>query len=171
MDHVCRVLYEAQQDYFAYMVALANDVPVACPTFGHISSKVLSYRTGSLSELPASWYTLLQGPRTGKPKRDTGDSNSSRSQAGTVATFNQNPDTRLVKRFRDSNHATISAMMQGHDVTIPKHKGKAVCLVWALKGECSATCKRKDLHVRYPGDTTAKIHDLLTACGVANPQE
>ncbi len=73
-------------------------------------------------------------------------------------------------RFKEYGRAAISAMMQGHDVAIPKHKGKAVCLVWALKGECSATCKRKDLHIRYPGDTTAKIHDLLTTCGVPNPK-
>ena len=88
-----------------------------------------------------------------------------------MATFDQNPDARLVRRFKDSGHSSISAMMSVNEAPIPKHKGKAVCLVWALKGECSATCKRKDQHVRYPGDTTVKIHDFLTACGVANPQE
>jgi hypothetical protein len=172
MDLVCRVLYEAQQDYFSYVTALANGVHVACPTFGHITSKVLTYRTASLSALPASWYTLLNGPRPERRNRAApADSHSSRAQAGAVSTFNANPDPRLVQRFRDSGHATISAMMQGHDAKIPKHNGKPVCLVWALKGECSASCKRKDQHVRYPGDTAAKIHDLMTTCGVANPQE
>ncbi len=153
------------------MTRLANGVGGGCPTFEHIATKVLTYRTGSLSELPASWYTLLNAPRPDRPTRPAGEPKSSRSQAGTVATFNANPDARLVSRFGESGHATISAMMQGHDASIPKHKGKPVCLVWALKGECSASCKRKDQHVRYPGDTTAKIHDLLTKCGVANPQE
>ena len=89
-----------------------------------------------------------------------------------MPTFNANPDARLVTRFHDSGNASITGMMQGHeDAVIPKHKGKHVCLVWALKGECSATCKRKDQHVRYSGDTTTKIHDLLTLCGVPNPQE
>ncbi len=88
-----------------------------------------------------------------------------------MATFNPNPDARLVGRFRDSNHATITAMMQGHNAHIPKPGANPVCLVWALKGECSATCKRKAQHVRYSRDTSAKLHELLDTSGVGKAQE
>ena len=73
-------------------------------------------------------------------------------------------------RFRDSNHSTISGLMEGHDVTIPKHAGKPVCLTWALKGECSSTCRRASAHVHYSRDTNRAIHQLLTDCGVEDPQ-
>jgi hypothetical protein len=36
MDHVCRVLYEAQQDYFVYVSALANGLAPLCPNFSRI---------------------------------------------------------------------------------------------------------------------------------------
>ena len=61
-------------------------------------------------------------------------------------------------------------MMQGQDHPIPRHGGEPVCLVWALKGECSATCKRKEQHVRYSRETTAKIHELLDTCDVGYAQ-
>ena len=75
-----------------------------------------------------------------------------------------------MRRFRDCPHTTIGAMMQGHDPEVPKHNGKAVCLTWALKGACSATCKRKDQHVRYGRSVNQAIHGLMDTCGVANPQ-
>jgi hypothetical protein len=61
--------------------------------------------------------------------------------------------------------------MEGHSPTIPKHNSKPVCLAWALKGECSATCKRKEQHVRYSQAVCSKVHALLDDCGVENPQE
>ena len=168
MDYVCRVLYEAQQDYFAYVKQLATNRAAVAPTFSHITNAVSSHRVQSLSELPSSWYLKLEAP-SAKGKRNPAP--SARSLAGVVATFNANPDSTLMRRFRSSGHPSISAMMQGHDAEIPKHSGKQVCLVWALKGECSASCKRKEQHVRYAPTTNKAIHSLMDACGVANSQE
>jgi hypothetical protein len=90
-----------------------------------------------------------------------------RAQAGTVATFNANADTRLLRRFRDSPHESVTAMMQGHDVRIPQLSGKDVCLVWALKGSCTKNCKRKAQHKAYPRTTVTALHELMDTCGVA----
>ena len=87
-----------------------------------------------------------------------------------VAAVPSAPDRRLLNRFRDSEHSSITAMMDGHSPIVPKHSGKEVCLSWALKGECSASCKRGKQHVRYSRDTNSQIHKLLDECGVANPQ-
>ena len=76
-----------------------------------------------------------------------------------------------LRNVRESGHTSISGMMAGKDCTIPKHGGKQVCLVWALKGECSSGCKRKDLHKRYNQTVNQELHTLLDACGVANIQE
>ena len=38
MYHVCRVLYEAQQDYFCYASAAASGAGAVCPTFQHIEN-------------------------------------------------------------------------------------------------------------------------------------
>ena len=62
-------------------------------------------------------------------------------------------------------------MTSGHESAIPKHGGKEVCLAWALKGACSATCRRKDMHVEYPPSVMTKLHAFLTTCGVVNPLE
>jgi hypothetical protein len=72
-----------------------------------------------------------------------------------------------MKRFRDSEFSTVNAMIQGKNATVPKHNGKAVCMVWAFKGECSASCKRKDQHVKYSEATNRSLGQLLTKCGVA----
>ena len=48
----------------------------------------------------------------------------------------------------------------------PKVIGKSVCLTWALKGTCSAKCKRGKQHVRYPLAVVKKIHQFLTDAGV-----
>ena len=78
-----------------------------------------------------------------------------------------NPDRLLLRRFADCEHSSITAMTQGHDVEIPQHKAKDICLVWALKGECSTGCKRKHAHERCPKAVNTKIHELLDTCGVA----
>ena len=75
-----------------------------------------------------------------------------------------------MERFRDCPHNSISAMLEGHDVNVPKHNGEAVCLTWALKGRCSASCKRKAQHVRYSRSVNQAIHSLMDSCGVANSQ-
>jgi hypothetical protein len=58
-------------------------------------------------------------------------------------------------------------MMEGKGVSIPKHQNKPVCLVWALKGECSSNCKRKEMHIRYPTTVNKAIHSMLDKCEVA----
>ena len=58
-------------------------------------------------------------------------------------------------------------MMNGHNAAIPKHSGQPVCLVWALKGECSSSCKRKALHVNYSAATNKALHTMMTSCAVA----
>ena len=112
----------------------------------------------------------MPAPKCQGDRQDNTNSGTSRRLAGAAATFNSNPDKTLLKRFQNSEHSSISAMMEGKEVTIPKHANKDVCLVWALKGECSATCKRKDQHVRYSKDTLNKIGELLDACGVPPTQ-
>jgi hypothetical protein len=39
--------------------------------------------------------------------------------------------------------------------------------VWALKGKCSGTCKRKAMHKSYPRSVVTQVHALLDTCGVA----
>ena len=170
MDLVNRVLYEAQQEYFMYLNAKAIGQNPPVPTFDDIKNMVFSYRAQSLSPMPTSWYAMMDAPY--RPNdAPSGQAQGPRERSGAVATFNAYADQRLMQRFRDSGHRQISSMTEGHNVTIPKHAGKDVCLVWALKGECSATCKRKGQHVRYSRNTIRDIHTLMTECGVANPQE
>jgi hypothetical protein len=174
MDLVCRVLYEAQQDYFQYTIKLANNERPAVPTFGRIVDLVVSYRAESLSPLPDTWYAMVSAPTSSRRaaletnKRERSSTN--RERAGAVPTFNAHVDRALQKRFRESGHTTISSLLQGHDATIPKHRGNEICLTWALKGECGPTCKRAANHVRYPQTVNTEIGKLLTTCGVANPQ-
>ena len=169
MDLVCRCMYDAQQDYFEYVGKLANGAAPACPTFSRLLSSIMTYRVGNLSTLPAPWYTMTGAPQ---PRRNALENRpSARSQAGAVATFNAHADDELMRRFRDSEFRTIGSMLTGHEDQIPKHGGQEVCLAWALKGQCSATCRRNRMHVRYPRGVVTKIHDLLTTCGVANAQE
>lgn len=93
-----------------------------------------------------------------------------RQQASTTPVFNAHADRALLHRFRDSQFTNISAMMEGHSVEIPKHSGSDVCLTWALKGECSAACRRKAQHVRYSQTTNRAIGALLTSCGIPETQ-
>ena len=175
MDLVCRVLYEAQQDYMQYAIRLANNERPAIPAFSRIENLVVSYRAEGLSPLPDPWYLMVSAPTSSR--RMPAESGSkrkgpetSRERAGAVPTFNTNVDRTLLKRFRDSGHTTISSLMQGHEVAIPKHRGSEVCLTWALKGECGPTCKQAANHVRYPQPVVNEIGQLLTTCGVANAQ-
>ena len=120
--------------------------------------------------MPAAWYAYIPGEARERTPRQR-EAPSPRSVAGTVSTFNNDPDQRMLQRYQASGHSSINAMMEGHSPTIPQHNSKPVCLSWALKGECSATCKRKEQHVRCSQAICAKVHSLLDACGVANPQE
>ena len=173
MDLVCRIMYELQQDYFQYLSLLASGGGGGAPTFSHIVQKVITYRADSLSPLPNQWYTLIDAPgsRTrgaGAAARQAGT--SLRQQSGTIPTTNAHADSRLMQRFRDSEHSSISAMIGARDVDVPSYNGKPVCLTWALKGACSNSCKRKEQHARYGRAVNQKLHQLLDDCGVDNPQ-
>ena len=172
MDLVCRVMFEAQQETFFYVNALATHgggpAPVV-PTFSHIINKVTTYRAQSLSPLPALWYHLVNAPKVaseGTAQRPS----SQRDSIGAASRFNTHADRDLLERFRGANHSTISGLLEGHDVSIPKHSGKPVCLTWALKGSCSSACRRASNHVRYSRDTNQALHRLLTDCGVPEQQ-
>ena len=175
MDLCNRILYDAQQTYFewAEQTALSETGATlpAAPTFSSLISAVRTNRHHILSPLPLSWYTLVDNPAPGapsnRPSPSNSDSSSPRSQSGSVPVFNSNADRDMLTRFRESGHPTIKAMMEGKGASIPKHQNKPVCLVWALKGECSSNCKRKDLHIRYPATVNKAIHSMLDKCEVA----
>jgi hypothetical protein len=93
-----------------------------------------------------------------------------RQQVASTAVFNPYAEQAVLKRFWESEFSNISNMMEGKEVTIPKHSNKVVCLVWALKRECSAGCKRKAQHVRYSQVTNHVISELLTKCRVPETQ-
>ena len=180
MDYCNRILYDVTQTYmeWAEATALCQDMAAlpAAPTFKDLISQVRTNRFYSLSPLPMSWYTLLDNPAPGAPSESRPRSAPSslestpRHQTGSVPVFNSHADRDMMVRFRNSGHQTIKAMMEGKNATIPKHQNKSVCLVWALKGECSSNCKRKDLHVRYPGSVNKAIHTFLDKCEVATLQ-
>ena len=168
MDIVNRVLCETQQEYYVWAgkAARINDPATRPdpPTFEHILDAVTSYRTERLAKLPASWYSHIEPDRTSEPRSTD---RPLRQQANSTPVFNVHADREHLQRFRECEYTNITAMMEGKEVTIPKHDGKNVCLVWALKGECSAGCKRKDQHARYSQATNRAIGQLLTKCGVA----
>jgi hypothetical protein len=173
MDLVCRIMYEAQQEYFMWANAVATAMPgahaaVPLPNFTRLINAVLTYRTDSLSILPGSWYAMIDaGAPTSSRRPATVSETSPRVQAGSASTFNGTADSRLMRRFEGSPFQSVTAMMDGHDAVIPKHSNKEICLVWALKGKCSSSCKRKAQHKAYPRSVVTQIHALMDACGVA----
>ena len=166
MDLVCRVLYEAQQDYCACVAPLSNGDNPDVPSFNSILTKVLTHRAASLSPLPSPWHLMAGAPKVLGSRREAPEA-SPRRQAGAVATLITHPDTLLMSRFRDSAFSKISEMAAGHEGSIPKHAGKEVCLAWALKGACSASCRRKEQHVRYPAGVMTKLNSTRFSPPVA----
>jgi hypothetical protein len=170
MELVNRVLFEFQQDYYSYLNDLGaaiNPMAVAVPDFRRIRDAVTSHRAASLCTLPASWYTNLQ---TDDWKTVTDKNKSPRDLSGTALRVNPKPDQAILTRFKNSGHASIGALLQGHEVDVPKVQGSPICLTWALKGACSNGCKRKDQHKTYGRATNQAVHALMDTCGVANPQ-
>jgi hypothetical protein len=177
MDLCNLVLYDAQQTYFewAEQTALCNDLAAlpTAPTFSPLISSVRTNRHHVLSPLPLSWYTIVDNPAPGAPSSCSSSSGSSDSsspcqqRSGSVPVFNTYADRDMLTRFQESGHLTIKAVMDGKNATIPKHQNKPVCLVWALKGECSSNCKRKDMHIRYSATVNKAIHSMLDKCDVA----
>jgi hypothetical protein len=173
MEQVCQVMFDFQQDYFAFLHRLAADPNATVPTFQETINKVATYRTSGLSELPHGWYSRLQGWKEVSRRSGGGaDQGTSplREQSGTVVRVNPNPDEGLMRRYRESGHTSIKALIGENTVEVPKIGGKEVCLSWALKGACSGNCKRKDQHKAYGRPVLQKIHDLMDACGVGNTQ-
>jgi len=169
MDLVARILYDAQQECFAW-VNLRSSTPaggaaVPAPTYDELIRKVQTFRVQSLSALPSSWSSRFEAPSTKNSKQGRP------GNTGSTAEVYSRADSKLLKRFRDSQYNTITDMVQGQDVTIPKHNGSEVCLSWALKGKCTSTCKRAGNHVSYGQDTNKQLHAMLTKCGVAAAQE
>ena len=178
MDMVCRVLFEAQQEYFRWANEMANTGNAAQVDFSDILGKVQTSRVQSLCPLPAPWYNMVSAPtRPGlpapapAPSRDATSGSGTANRGGTAPAFNTHADRGLLQRFRDSSHATINSMMAGqsNDI-IPKHSGNPVCLTWALKGECSQGCRRANQHVRYGRSTVQALHAMMDTCGVATTQ-
>ena len=150
------------------------------PTFGNLIQLVISLRIESLSGLPHNWYQKftsnyqhgrgVQG-RSAPSSSTTPAASSIRDSSGSTPVLNANVDSALKNRFTSSDHTTISAMIGSNDVQVPKHKGSPVCLTWALRGRCTTGCRRKANHVTYSKGTNQKLHALMDACGVPNPQE
>ena len=165
MDFVCRIMHDAQQDYFSWMQKVGAGVGgVVVPTFENLIDKVLTHRVSSLSMLPAPWYLMIQA---GAPSRagTPGAAPSVADTAGVIATFNSWADESLLERFRGCRFNTISELSEAATTEQPKINGKPVCLTWALKGSCSSKCKRGKQHVRYPPNVIKKIHQFLTDAG------
>ena len=139
MDLVCRVMFDAQQEYFTWANAVATVANVAAaravplPDFDPLTNKLDTYRVDSLSTLPSQWYTLFGAPLGTNNSPGEGQS-AARNQSGTAAVVNANADSRLMRRFAQSDFQSISAMVEagGDEVSIPKLNDKDVCLVWAL---------------------------------------
>ena len=170
MDLVCRVLFDAQQEYFTWANAVAlagNAVGVAIPNFASLKNDVATYRTSRLSPLPGSWYAMMDSPPSDRRQTPEERITSPRAQAGASPAFNADADPRLLRRFDTSSFSSVTAMMEGHEVAVPKVGGKDICLVWALKGKCSRTCKRKAQHKTYSRAVVQDIHALLDTCGLA----
>ena len=173
MDLICRVLFDMQQDYFLFCSRLAAGGNPSVPTFDSLVNQIQTSRANSLSPLPVHWYSLIDAPPNSKNTRGTGvqpAGPSPRQQSGTTQVSNPRPDRRLLDRFANSGHPSITAMLGNHGGEVPKHGDKPVCLSWALRGTCSDGCKRKSVHVSYSRSTVQALHSLLDTCGVANPQ-
>jgi hypothetical protein len=93
-----------------------------------------------------------------------------RPATGGGQVVNAHVDRRLMNRYKDSGHLSITAMVGGCQVEYPKHANKPVCMAWALKGTCATSCKRAAQHVRYGAETVKALHKFMDECGVANPQ-
>ena len=170
MDFVNRALFAIQGEYARYLKEmLTSPTYVAAPDYKWIIGAMSSGQVDRLSSMPAAWYALTSAPQN--PLRNLRDlaepSTSTRSQAGAVTKPNNSANPKLLSRFASCGSASISHMMEGHSPTIPKHRGKEICLTWALKGACGNTCKRKEQHVHYPPAVVHSVHEMLDACGVA----
>jgi hypothetical protein len=171
MEIVCRVLYDVQQEYFAWVNGvISGTAGVALPDFSIVIKAVNTYRAESLSPMPATWYNMVSSP-TSTPLGPSAPMSAPAPMraVGAAPVVNAHSDAGLKQRFKDGGYDTITSMVGGRSIEFPKHSGKPVCMVWALKGACTANCKRAAQHVRYSAATNKGIHEFMNACGVANP--
>ena len=168
MDLVNRVLFEVQQDYFAWLSeVVGKDNPADrpdVPKFETIKKAVLTFRASGLSPMPSAWCSMIERP---SPKKEGGP----RAASGSVAHINPHVDEGLKSRYATSGFSSITAMTQGKDAPVPKHAGAPVCLSWALKGQCNTNCKRAGQHARYSAATVKALNSFLTKCGVTPSTE
>ena len=173
MELICRVLFDMQQDYFYYLGKVASGATAQTPTYEKVINLVQTHSAESLAPLPNSWYLLVDCPRS-LSRSGGAIPNSAATPApmrvGSGVTVNPHVDQRLMLRYKESGHESIKSMLGNRNLEIPKHAGKPVCLAWALKGICAASCKRATEHARYSQATLKAIHGLLDKCDVANPQ-
>ena len=92
MDIVCRVLFEAQQSYFAWCSRVVSQKGGAARLdLSDISGKVGTFRADSLSRMPAIYYTMMEAPRTDpnpEPRgRGNNRRNSPRDRSGSTTDF------------------------------------------------------------------------------------
>ena len=58
-DYCCRLLFDAQQDYFHWCTRTANGAAVAVPTFDKITMAISTDRFENLCSVPLTWNHLL----------------------------------------------------------------------------------------------------------------
>jgi hypothetical protein len=160
-----------QQDLFTYLNARGAGRAATVPDFEKVIGLVMTSRASSLSALPAHWYNIVSCP---KPRviGVAAPANAPREMQGTGAgvAVNAHADSKLMRHYKESGHASISAMVGGRSLEYPKHAGQPVCMAWALKGTCAPNCKRAAQHQRYGKAVVTALHKFLDDCGVANPQ-
>ena len=166
-DLIGRVFFDLQQEYFGWLAEARNDAGHIVPSFQNQIKLITSYRASALPAMPTFWYGMFKEIQPSDEKKPT---NTSPARAGSQSTVNSHADSGLLTRFKDSGFSSISAMTKDKDITIPKVSGNDVCLAWALKGQCTTTCKRKAAHTRYNTSTVKKIHEIMDTCGVAQAQ-
>ena len=139
MDLVCRVLFNIQQDYFAFVSDTAGGRAPAVPTFDNLLKLVHSFRVDSLSALPAPWYNLIDAPVNERAKREKRNrakvEPTPRTNAGARSVMNPYANEKLVKRFKASGHKNIRDMVKGHNVDPPQAGGKGNVHVLGLQGD------------------------------------
>jgi hypothetical protein len=171
MELLCRVMYDMQQDYFMWFNKTAAGQRVNAPDFQEVIDLVNTFRADRLSALPPAWIHMLNDavPAPTAPARQA-PAQARSAGGGSTTSVNPNADRRLMQRYKDSGHASITAMVGGRSLEYPKHSNKPVCMAWAIKGACTTNCKRAAQHVRYSADTLKEVHKFMDDCGVAGSQ-
>jgi hypothetical protein len=104
MELICRVMFDMQQDYFAYLAQLSTGVAAVVPDFLRVVGQVASHRAGNLSPLPDHWYTIPDCPK-GRAQEPIKPAASTppvlRPASGGGQVVNAHVDRRLMNRYKD----------------------------------------------------------------------